>query len=85
MRRLYAGRGPNCWASCRQVRFRLYTYAAPHQACPMDEVAFPPADIQAAAALMELVIPAECLAGVAANLTVLADHLRNIEAHESAA
>lgn len=48
----------------------------------MDEVEFPPADIAAAAALLGLEIPAECIPGVAANLAVLAEHLRNVEAHE---
>jgi len=48
----------------------------------MDNVAFPPADIPAAAASIGLEIPAECLPGVAANLTALAEHLRNVEAYE---
>jgi len=51
----------------------------------MNDVEFPPADIAGAAASIGLQIPAECLPGVAANLAALAEHLRNVEAHERTA
>lgn len=36
----------------------------------------------AALALIDLDLPPECVAGVRANLALLAEHLRNVEAHQ---